>query len=395
MARLIPLLTFTNQRIYSIALLSMDSVDLYQTVGGLDLCRQLSETFYARVKRDPVLRPLFPGKSIRCAVEAFTAFLAQFLGGPAEDAQARWFLSFRESHQRFKIGPRERQAWMSNMIQTLDDVPIDEPVRLALRDLFERSSAYIINTAQAPPESAAPVESPDDHIHREFSRRWLEQRALEDLVAAIRYGVVGRALDLTQSPTLKRRFARDRAVFAHVLGLMIGCGSDALFEYVERELLADPALANLRNRYRRTLLHDASAHGNLRMVELLLRLGADPNVGLPGGRTPLYCVANECQVPGGGHIVRALVRAGAQVNAPIGAKRCTALHLAARRGNTEVAQALLDCGADINAQDATGVTPLQRAKNCRKPDVALLLASHGVAEPQPKGAVYRKRSRIS
>ena len=63
----------------------MASIDLYQATGGRRVCRQLSEAFYARVARDPVLRPLFPGKSFRCAVEAFAAFLAQFLGGPAED----------------------------------------------------------------------------------------------------------------------------------------------------------------------------------------------------------------------------------------------------------------------------------------------------------------------
>src|SRR5215472_19373827 len=130
----------------------MDSVDLYQAVGGRDVCRQLSETFYARVKRDPVLRPLFPGKSLRCAVEAFAAFLAQFLGGPAEDAQARWWLSLRESHLRFKIGTRERQAWMSNMIEALDNLPVEEPVRRGLRRLFEQSSAYIVNSGQAPGE---------------------------------------------------------------------------------------------------------------------------------------------------------------------------------------------------------------------------------------------------
>jgi hemoglobin len=354
----------------------MDSVDLYHTVGGRGACRQLSEAFYARVERDPVLRPLFPGKSMRCAVEAFTAFLAQFLGGPAEDAQGRWWLSLRESHLRFKIGSRERQAWMSNMIEALDDVPIDQPVRLALRDLFERSSAYIVNTGQGLRKPAAPEDPPDDRIHREIAQRWAEQRALDDLVAALRDGDAGRGLELAQSPTLKHRFARDRAVFAHVLGLMMG-GSDAVMEYAERELLADPPLANIRNRYGRTLLHDASAQGNLRMVELLLRLGADPNVGAPGGRTPLYCVANECDVTGGGNIVRALVRAGAQVNAPGGAKRCTALHMAARRGNTEVAEALLNCGADINARDAAGDTPLRRAKNCRKAGVALLLVSRG------------------
>jgi ankyrin repeat protein len=82
-------------------------------------------------------------------------------------------------------------------------------------------------------------------------------------------------------------------------------------------------------------------------------------------------------VPGGGNVVRALVRAGAQVDARTDAKRCTALHLAARRGNTEVADALLNCGADINARDKTGDTPLQRARNCRKAAVAALLAARG------------------
>jgi truncated hemoglobin YjbI len=355
----------------------MDPVDLYQAVGGRGACLQLAETFYARVKRDPVLRPLFPGKSMRCAVDAFTAFLAQFLGGPAEDASKRWWLSLRESHLRFKIGPRERQAWMSNMIAALQDMPIEEPVRLALRDLFERSSAHIVNTGPGLHEPAAPEEPSGDPIHCEIAQRWAEQLALDDLVAAIRDGDAVRGLELGRSPVLKHRFARDRAVFAHVLGLMMECGSNAVTQYAERELLADPALANVPNRYGRTLLHDASAQGNLRMVQLLLRLGADPNVGTTGGHTPLYCVANQCQVPGGGSVVRALVRAGAQVDAPSGAKRCTALHLAARRGNAEVAEALLGCGADMNARDTAGDTPLQRAKNCRKANVASLLLSRG------------------
>jgi hemoglobin len=338
------------------------------------MCRQLSEAFYARVKRDTVLRPLFPGKSMKCAVNAFAAFLAQFLGGPIEDAQGRWWLSLRESHLRFKIGPRERQAWMSNMLESLEDLPVDEPVRLALRDLFERSSTYIVNTGQALGEPAAPEDASHDRIRREIAERWAEQRALDDLVAAVRDGDSRRALELAQSPALALRFSRDRAVFAHALGLMVAGGNDALLEYAERELLADPALARVRNRYGRTLLHDASAQKNLPMVELLLHLGADPNV---GGHPLLYCVANECPLTGGGDVVRALVRAGARVDERSDSKQCTALHMAARRGNTEVAEALLDCGADINARDRAGVTPLERANNCRKAAVALLLISRG------------------
>ena len=119
------------------------------------------------------------------------------------------------------------------------------------------------------------------------------------------------------------------------------------------------------------------------MVELLLRFNADPNVKTSGGHTPLYCVANECRGIEGGNVVRALVRAGARVDARSDAKRCTALHMAARRGNTEVTAALVDCGADINVQDKTGVTPLQRAKNCRKAGVALLLVSRGADASLP------------
>src|SRR3981189_3677788 len=111
-------------------------------IGPPGTFRKISEAFYARVNGDPVLRPLFPGKTLRCAIEEFAAFLAQLLGGRAEDAQRRWWLSLRESHLRFKIGPRERDAWMKNMIQALDDVELDESMRTALHALFERSSAY-------------------------------------------------------------------------------------------------------------------------------------------------------------------------------------------------------------------------------------------------------------
>ena len=370
----------------------MHSVDLYQAVGGRRVCRRLSEAFYARVQHDPVLRPFFPGKTMRCAIEAFAAFLAQLLGGPAEDARKRWSLSLRESHLRFRIGPAERTAWMKNMIAALDEVPVGQPVRLALLDLFDRSSAYIVNTGQS---SSAPDPSanPSDHlIHREISQRWREQRELDELVAAIGRDDSRRGSELTQSPMLQARFARDRAVFAHALGLMIGCGNRAFLEYAQREIQADPSLVHIPNRYGRTLLHDASARGNLPAVELMLRLGADPNVRSSGGHTPLYCVANECQAPGGGAVVRALVRAGARVDSPSDAKRCTPLHMAARRGNTGVAEALLDCGADSNAQDTTGATPLERARNCRKAGVASLLAARA-ADPRLSPPDRRRSAR--
>ena len=362
----------------------MDGFNLYRAIGGTVTCRNLSAAFYARVGRDPVLRPLFPGKTLRCAIEEFAAFLAQFLGGPPEDAQRRWWLSLRESHLRFKIGQKERDAWMKNMMQALDDVLIEEPARSALRDFFERSSTYVVNIDQAP----AMADDKGGAAQRPHPSRNIPamdaQRALDEAVAAIQSGAADRAIALAEGSALQAYFQHNRAVFAPLLALMIGRGDAAMLDYVREKLLSDPALA--QERYSgRTLLHAAAAAGNLATVELLLRLGAGPGTTDDGGHTPLYCVANECKVRGGAKVVRALVQAGASVDACDGVKHCTALHMAARRGNVEVAEALLDCGAGIEVRDSLGETPLRRAVNCDKTDVAGLLLVRG-ADMHSKGS---------
>jgi hemoglobin len=325
-------------------------------MGGAAMCRKLSKAFYARVHCDPVLRPLFPGKNLHCAIEEFSAFLVQFLGGPSDDSQRRWWLSLRESHRRFAIDERYREAWMGLMRLAMDDVGMAEPARAGLVQLFGHSSAYVIDRpAETPPLSG------------ELGRRWRAQKALDEMVAAVRADDAGRAIRLSGTC--------DRSVLPGVLALMVASGDDDLLAFVHQRLVEEPSL--IRERYAgRTLLHNAAGAGSLPTIELLLQLGADPNA-LDGGRhTPLYSVGNECAGPQSAEIVHALVRAGADVNAHDGATGSTALHMAARRGNGVAAKALIDCGANVSARDSRGDTPLQRALNCRKPHVAELLRAH-------------------
>jgi hemoglobin len=355
---------------------SADGFDLHQAIGGTASWRKLAEAFYSGVDSAPLLRPLFPGKTHHCAIEEFTAFMVQLFGGPSGDAQRRWWLSLRESHNRFKIRQEERAAWMANMIRALDEAGIDEPMRTALREFFERSSAHLVNSGQSPPEAADRAEAPSDPVRREIAWRWDAQRALDEATALVRKGEAERAIAIAESRILQSRFQLDPSVLAGLLGLMMGSRDAAMLRYVEKKLGDDPGLVG--ERYAgRTLLHFASGQGNLTMVELLLRLGADPNSKDGGGHTPLYCLANGYKHSDGGSVVRALAQGGANVNADDGVKHCTALHMAARRGNVEVAEALLDCGAEIDARDSLGDTPLRRSVNCDKAQVAYLLLTRG------------------
>jgi ankyrin repeat protein len=191
------------------------------------------------------------------------------------------------------------------------------------------------------------------------------------VLAAIHDGDADLAMARADDPKLQHYFAGNPAALLSLLERM--SAQAEMLGYVRRTLNLNPALAHERYARGRTLLHGAAAAGSLSIVDLLIQLGADPNANDLGGHAPLYCVANECGVPGGGDVVRALVQAGANVNACGAVKHCTALHMAARRGNVEVAKALLDCGADIAAKDTRGDTPLRRAVNCRKPAVIALL----------------------
>jgi len=317
-------------------------------------CKRLSASFYARVARDPVLRPLFPGKSLKCAIEEFAAFLIQFLGGDEEQTQRRWWLSLRESHARFRIGPTERGAWLKNMAATLDAAPLDEGARDALRQFFEHSSAYVIGQEAARPE------------HDELEARWHEQLHLDIAIAAI---AAGRDHDAV---ALAPRFKSRPSVFIGLLARMVQSGRPALIAFVLDAVEQDASLAT-PHFGGRTLLHYAAGAGCLEVVASLLQLGADPDMLDSGGHTPLYRVANECASKTGPQIVKALVRAGAGVNACDGVMRTTPLHMAARRGFVDIARTLLECGAALNAVDTKGATPLQRAINCRKAGVAQLL----------------------
>ena len=369
-----------------------NGVNLYEALGGTSACRELATAFYARVEHDPILQPLYPPTLKGCPVKALGDFFVQFLGGPCVYAPRRWSLSLREAHLRFKIGQRERDAWLNNISEAIHDLNIQEPACSALLWCFEQAATYLVNhqrieTNEAAPSSQFYMESQPstDTLHQDIAQRWLTQRTLEEVVAAARKGEAYDALALIESPLLQTYFKRDHVACLSLLAIFSGSDHPILLQYVHQQLIRYPELAHEPYTYGRVLLHEVAANGSLPIVELLLDLGTNPNAIDRPGHTPLYYVANECHKESGGDIVRALVQGGADVNAPNGAKYCTALHMAARRGNILLAEALLDCEADIEARDKPGDTPLRRAVNCGKTEMVAFLLSRG-ADVHAKGS---------
>jgi hypothetical protein len=244
----------------------------------------------------------------------------------------------------------------------LDEVPLAEPVRRALGAFFVRSSGFLVNQESVLPSAMDGSDGPQDDIDQALAWRWEAQRGLDVAVAAVRAGDAARAITMAQSALLQPYLQRERAVWATLLAVMIDSGHSVLLDYVHATLGVEPALVQERFSGR-MLLHGAAGAGSVPTIALLLRLGVDPSGLDLGGHAPLYWAANA-RLGGTGEVaVRILAAAGATVNAAGGVTRCTALHMAARRGNVAVAALLLARGADRQAAGSQGLTPCLAARS--------------------------------
>ncbi len=186
---------------------------------------------------------------------------------------------------------------------------------------------------------------------------------------------------------VKALLARGADVHAmvHGMGRREGAGASA---FIAR--LDDPAIFDFETKAEQTALMWAAAEGHAKVVEELIKAGAEFRMRLASGFTPLlFAVRN-------GHIevVRILVKAGADVTESIdpapawrhpgyGARLrpgIRPLHLAVQNGHFELAASLLELGADPDAADPTGYTALHAIPGTRR-----VPAGDDDPPPEPSG----------
>jgi hemoglobin len=131
-----------------------DVTSLYDAVGGAPVFRQLVEDFYAGVSGDPVLRPLYP-EDLEPAKERLRMFLEQYWGGPQTYSEQRGHPRLRMRHVAWKVGLRERDAWLSHMLPAVARLDIPDDARAAIRDHVERAAHSLVNAPDGPASDAS------------------------------------------------------------------------------------------------------------------------------------------------------------------------------------------------------------------------------------------------
>jgi hemoglobin len=118
----------------------------YDAIGGAETFRKLVDAFYAGVAGDPVLRPLYPEADLRPANDRLRMFLEQYWGGPGTYSEQRGHPRLRMRHAPYRVGPRERDAWLAHMRTAVDSLGLDPAHEAVLWDYLERAAYSMVNS---------------------------------------------------------------------------------------------------------------------------------------------------------------------------------------------------------------------------------------------------------
>ena len=166
-----------------------------------------------------------------------------------------------------------------------------------------------------------------------------------------------------------------------ILSRAVDTGNVELLEIAIKE----GADVNAKTHSDRTPLHKSAENGHLEIVQALIEAGADvkakTDYGEPPlhfgaktdyGYTPLHSSARMKHL----EVSRALIEAGADVNAKADDGN-TPLHVSAVIGHLDVTQVFIEAGADVNAKDKWGQTPLYQSAGNGHLEIARYLIEEG------------------
>lgn len=153
-----------------------------------------------------------------------------------------------------------------------------------------------------------------------------------------------------------------------------------------RNLIRQGTNVNIKNLNGSTPLHIACIRGNVEMIELLIKSGADVRALDNEGDTPLTKLQNDIFTMS--CAISYIIDRGDDVNIIKDAEGDTFLHWACSHGYLDLVRKLVEHGAQLNVTNRRGQTPLDLAKDTRRDTIVNYLQS--ISAPND-----RRRYRVS
>jgi len=117
-------------------------------VGGRATFEGIVRRFYAGVREDELLWPMYPADDLEGAIQRLTGFLEQYWGGPGTYSEQRGHPRLRMRHAAFPITPAARDAWLAHMRVAIDEAGLSPLHESMLWDYLDRAAHAMVNRTE-------------------------------------------------------------------------------------------------------------------------------------------------------------------------------------------------------------------------------------------------------
>lgn len=122
----------------------------YQMMGGEKAVQGLVDRFYFFIDTLPEAKAVRAahGPSLMAAKVKLFKYLSGWLGGPDLYVAEYGHPRLRQRHLPFKVGRQERDEWMLCMTKALQEMPMDEGLRVDLLNALDPLATHMINQVE-------------------------------------------------------------------------------------------------------------------------------------------------------------------------------------------------------------------------------------------------------
>ena len=127
----------------------------FERIGGEEAVNELVDAFYRNMDGFPEARKIrgMHAEDLGPTRALLKTYLAEWLGGPRHYSAQKGHPRMRMRHAHLRIGPAERDAWLSCMNAALEETIADAPTRRRIAEDLAKLADWMRNDPDNPHDS--------------------------------------------------------------------------------------------------------------------------------------------------------------------------------------------------------------------------------------------------